>query len=120
MLGSQVPVILACVVSFLVILSHSAEEVRGRSWALIGFGLLCLLCLLMPAVQSIAVAMLPKSGVPVEFKPWIFTGLAVFWSLLRGVAYLCLLAALVARPAAPPLMDLPPVPPVPRPPYEPR
>lgn len=111
MLPSQIPVILACVVSFSVILSRTDEEVRGRSWALVGFGLLSVLCVLMPAVQSIALTSLTKSSITSDLRSWIFTGLAVFWSLLRGFAYMCLLLALVARPASSPFS---------RPSYEPR
>ncbi len=114
MLLSQAPVILVCVVCFLVLLTRTNDEVRGRGWGLAGFGLLLALSFVTPAVHSMVQASMMKSSVDAATRSWVFTGMNFLWAVLRAFSYVCFLVALLSRPKQP---ATPPAPYVPRPPY---
>lgn len=94
--AAQVPVLIVSLVACAVILAKWKEGSRGSLWALLAFGLTLILCLVIPIVQTTAQSWAIQSGVAVTAGASVFTGLAVFWSVLRGITYVLLLVAVYA------------------------
>jgi len=93
---------LAC----LVIGVRRNELSTASSWALMGFGLSVLLCILIPIAQTLVQNWAMESGRSMAQRASVFTMLAVVWSLLRAISYgLLLMAVCVRRPANEPRME---------------
>ncbi len=71
-------------------------------WALMGFGLSTVLCLVIPIAQHGVQQWVAQSGgVNLASRSYIFTGLSIFWSSMRAISYgLLLMAILVGRTGA--------------------
>jgi hypothetical protein len=101
-LAMQVPSLLVCLVACVLILTRWKQTHGSSMWALLGFGLALILCILIPVVQTGVQSWVMHSG-DVAHRAYIFTGLGVLWSVLRAVSYALLLAAVFAgRSASPP------------------
>jgi hypothetical protein len=99
---TQIPTLVVCAVAFIMLLARGKESCPGRSWALLGFGLALGLSVVVPLVQN-AVQFSSHPGGDLVSRAWVFTGLSLFWSLVRAVSYACLLAGLLTRRAVPPV-----------------
>ena len=100
MFGAQLPILLVSLLACLVIGVRRNELSTAPSWALMGFGLSVLLCILIPIAQTLVQNWAMESGRSMAQRASVFTVLAVVWSLLRAVTYgLLLMAVCVRRPA---------------------
>jgi|GEM_PF-1424570 len=98
---TQLPTLVVCGVGFVMLLTKGKDADPGRLWALLGFGLAVVLGIVMPLAQGM-VQYSARSGGDLVPRAWIFTGMALLWSVLRAVSYACILAALLARRPTPP------------------
>jgi hypothetical protein len=94
--AAQLPILLVSVLGCLVIGVRRNELSTASSWALMGFGLSVLLCVLIPVTQTLAQNWAMDSGHSMAQRASLFTVLAVVWSLLRATSYGLLLMAIVA------------------------
>ena len=102
----QLPTLLVCLVAGVVILVKWKQASRGSIWALLGFGLALILCILIPVVQTSVQSWVMQSS-SVTGRANAFAGLQFLWSVLRAVTYALLLVAVFAgrsvpQPASPP------------------
>jgi len=95
--AAQLPILLVSVLGCLVVGVRRNELSTASSWALMGFGLSVLLCVLIPVTQMLAQNWAMDSGRSMAQRASLFTVLAVVWSLLRAASYALLLMAVVAR-----------------------
>jgi len=93
-LAMQLPVLLVCLGAGALILVRWKEMGPSGVWALCGFGLGAVLCLLIPAVQAGVIAWVNQSGNMAQ-RAWVFQALSVVWSILHAVCYAFLLVALL-------------------------
>jgi len=93
---AQLPVLIVSVLGCVVIVARKNELAGAASWALMGFGLSIVLCILIPAAQTIVQKWVMEGGTSVAQRASLFTVLGVVWSILRAVSYALLLAALLA------------------------
>jgi hypothetical protein len=100
MFAGQLPVLLVSVVGCLMMGGRWNEGSRAAGWALLGFGLSLVLCVLMPVGQLLIENWVVGSGQGFAQRAWAFTAMGFVWSVLRAASYGCLLMALVARRAA--------------------
>ena len=92
----QLPTLLVCLAACVIVLVRWRQLRGGAIWALAGFGLALVLCLVVPLVQTLAQHWVMQSGETSYQRAWVFTGLSVLWSLLRAGTYAFLLLAVVA------------------------
>ena len=99
---AQLPVLIVSLLGCVVIVARKNELSGAASWALMGFGLSIVLCVVIPAAQTIVQKWVMEGGTSVAQRASLFTVLAVFWSILRAASYALLLMAVLAgrRPAA--------------------
>jgi hypothetical protein len=94
-LATQLPVLVVCMVASVVVLVRWKEGSRGSLWALLGFGLALMLCIVVPVVQTTVQRWVMQSG-DVARRASVFTGLSILWSVLRASTYALLLVAVFA------------------------
>lgn len=103
----QLPTFIVCGVACLVILSRWKEGSQGSFWALVGFGSVLGLCILMPVAQAL-VQSWAFQGEQRAGRMWVFSAFSLVWSLLHAATYVFLLIAVFAgrgtsnRPQTPP------------------
>ncbi len=66
------------------------------SWALMGFGLSIVLCVLIPLAQMFIQRWVLEGGTSVGQRASVFTIVGLVWSILRAVSFGLLLMAIVA------------------------
>jgi hypothetical protein len=98
--AAQLPILLVSLLGCLVIGVRSNELSTASSWALMGFGLSVLLCVLIPVAQAVVQNWAMDGGHSMAQRASVFTIMAVIWSLLRAVSYALLLMAVLARRTA--------------------
>ena len=94
-LAIQLPTLIVCLVGSVVVLIRWKEAPRGSLWALLGFGLALMLCIVVPVVQTTVQRWVMASG-DVARRASVFGGLSILWSVLRATTYALLLAAVFA------------------------
>ena len=94
--AAQLPILLVSVLGCLVVAVRRNELSTAASWALMGFGLSLLLCVLIPMAQTVVQNWVMESGQNMAQRASVFTILAVVWSLLRAASYALLLMAVIA------------------------
>jgi uncharacterized Tic20 family protein len=94
--AAQLPILLVSMLGCLVVGVRRNELSTASSWALMGFGLSVLLCVLIPVVQMLVQNWAISSGPSMPQRASVFTVLAVVWSLLRAASYALLLMAIIA------------------------
>jgi hypothetical protein len=100
MFAINVPVLLVCFVAGVVILGRWRDAPSASLWALLGFGLLVVLCFVMPLAQTILQQWMFENGQR-ESRMWALTAFGIVGSVLRALIYAFLLAAIYAgRPKA--------------------
>jgi hypothetical protein len=100
LLAGQLPILLVSVVGCLMMMGRWNEGSRAAGWALLGFGLSLVLCVLMPVGQALVQSWVVGNGQSIGQRAWAFTALGLFWSVLRAATYALLLLALLARSEA--------------------
>ena len=111
MLAVNVPTLIVCLVAGVVILTKWQQAASAALWALLGFGLILVLCFVIPIMQAAIQPWVFQSGNAAQ-RVWVFSVLTVFWSVLHALGYVFLLVAVFAgRPkpgaATPPPSSLP-------------
>ena len=104
----QLPILLVCVVAGVIILVRWKQMARGAIWALLGFGLALILCILIPVVQTSVQSWVMQGG-DIAYRASVFTGLSILWSVLRAISYALLLVAVIAGRSAPQPAPPPPL-----------
>lgn len=90
----QLPVLVVCLVGIMVALISWRHSPVASVWTLLAFGLVLLLCILIPISQQTMLRMMKESGVGTRVTANIVFGLA--WSVLRAVSYVLLLVGVYA------------------------
>jgi hypothetical protein len=97
---SYLPTFIVCLVAGVVVLTRWQEVSAGAMWAVMGFGLAALLCLLLPAVQVVLQHWVFQTGER-EARMWAFTALSFVSAVLHAAIYVMLLVAIFAGRAKP-------------------
>jgi len=96
----NVPTLLVCLVASIVILGRWGQAPRASLWAALGFGLVLILCFVMPFGQMMLQQWVFEDGQRAN-RMWAFTTFGIVGSVLHAVIYALLLAAIYAgRPKA--------------------
>ena len=102
MFVAQLPVLIVSVLGCVIVASRRNELGAAASWALMGFGLSVVLCVLIPVAQLLVQNWVMQGGASVAQRASMLTVLALVWSVARAVSFGLLLLAIVAgrqRPA---------------------
>jgi hypothetical protein len=91
----QLPTLIVCLVACVLILARWNSESRGLSWALLGFGFVLVLCLVLPVVTTILQGWV-FSGGQLAARRWAFTTVSIVSSVLHAASYVFLLVAVLA------------------------
>jgi hypothetical protein len=95
--AGQLPILLVSLVGCLVMMGRWNNGSRAAGWALLGFGLSLVLCVIMPVGQTLMQTWVVGSGQSMVQRAWAFTALGLVWSVLRAATYALLLMALWVR-----------------------
>jgi CDP-diglyceride synthetase len=99
-LAMNVPTLLVCFVAGVVILGRWREGSSASFFAALGFGLVLILCFLMPLAQTLLQQWVFENGQRAS-RMWAFTAFGIVGSVLHAIIYALLLAAIYAgRPKA--------------------
>jgi hypothetical protein len=100
LLAVNVPTLLVCFVAGVVILGRWGQAPRASVWAALGFGLVLVLCFVMPLAQTLIQQWVFENGQR-ESRMWAFTAFGIVISVVHAINYALLLAAIYAgRPKA--------------------
>jgi hypothetical protein len=100
MLLMQAPTMLVCLAACLVILARGKLSSQSSLWALLGFGSVLLLCMVIPLVQSLLQGWVSQGGYRAE-RMWVLSTFSFIWSVLHATTYVFLLLAILAgRPTS--------------------
>lgn len=100
MFAMNVPTLLICLVAGVVILGRWRDAANASLWALLGFGLVLVLCFVMPLAQTMLQQWVFENGQR-ESRVWAFTAFGIVGSVLHAFIYALLLVAIYAgRPKA--------------------
>lgn len=95
--AAQLPILLVSLLGCVIIAARRNDLSAASSWALMGFGLSVLLCILIPVGQMLVQNWAMQSGESMARRATVFSGIAIVWSLLRAATYALLLMAVLAR-----------------------
>ena len=96
MFVGQLPILIISLLGCVVIMGRKNELGDAAAWALMGFGLSIVLCVLIPLAQTFVQKWVLEGGTSVAQRASVFTVLGLVWSILRAVSYGLLLMAIVA------------------------
>jgi len=108
MLSTQLPTMIVCLVACVLILTRWTEGSRGLLWALLGFGSVLALCLVLPVVHTLIQCWVVQNSGQLAGRMWVFTAVSVVSSFLHAATYVLLLIAVLAGHPAPKTVNLPP------------
>ena len=91
----QLPTLIVCLVACIIILTKRGAASRGSSWALLGFGSVLFLCIVMPVVQTILQSWIFQSGQRAD-RMWALTTVWIVGPVLDAATYVFLLLAVLA------------------------
>lgn len=95
----QLPVVIVCLAAGIITFSKRNQAPSASRWALLGFGLALIMTLIIPVSQAAVRQWMIQSGQSSQTINLVFSGLGVFWSLLRAATYgLLLVAVFAGRP----------------------
>ena len=96
---TQIPVFAVCLIGTILILVRWNQASRTSTWALAGFGLSALLCVIIPIVQvGVQQWFIQNGGNGIAPRAYIYTVLSFLWASLRAISYgLLLVGFLVGR-----------------------
>lgn len=93
----NLPIMIVCLGACVVILSRWGFRSAWSMWALFGFGLGFVIAIVGPITQGLLRSWVSSSGDVIHYT-WIFSALALFWSVLHAIAYgLIFMAVLEGR-----------------------
>ena len=95
MFAVYLPRLIICVVACIVILAKWREAHSGALWAILGFGLALVLCVVMPVGQTVLQHWVLQNG-DRESRMWAFSAFGMVGSVLQAVIYVFLLIAIFA------------------------
>jgi hypothetical protein len=101
MLVVQLPTLFVCFVAGVVILGRWKHAPKGAMWALLGFGLTVILCIVIPVAQTGVQEWMTRNGGTMSERASVLAGLGFLWSVLRAVTYALLLVAVFAGRSTP-------------------
>src|ERR1043165_434870 len=87
MFVGQLPVLIVSLLGCVVIMARKNELGGAASWALMGFGLSIVLCVLIPLAQTFIQRWVLEGGTSVGQRASVFTIVGLVWSILRAVSY---------------------------------
>ncbi len=90
------PVLIACVVAIIVILTQGRRLSGAASWALLGFGLALALCFAMPLGQVVLQTWIVRGAHSLKESSWMFSVFGLASSTLHAVVLILLLVAVFA------------------------
>lgn len=96
MFVAQLPVLIVSVLGCVIVAARRNELGGAASWALMGFGLSVVLCVLIPLAQTFVQRWVMEGGASVTQRASMLTVLALVWSIARAVSLGLLLMAIVA------------------------
>ena len=82
----QLPTLIVCLTACFVLVSKWKLGSQGSFWALLGFGLVLVLCIAMPVVQTILQSWVMQSG-QVGQRVWVFSVFSIIGSVLHATAF---------------------------------
>jgi len=91
----QLPTLIVCLVACIIILTKRGTASRASSWALLGFGSVLCLCIVMPVVHTAIQSWVFQSGQRAD-RMWAFTTVSIVGSVLDAATYVFLLLAVLA------------------------
>jgi hypothetical protein len=91
----QLPTLIVCLVACIIILTKRGAASRASSWALLGFGSVLILCIVMPVVETILQSWIFQSGQHAD-RMWALTTVSIISTLLYAATYVFLLLAVLA------------------------
>jgi uncharacterized Tic20 family protein len=94
---AQLPILIVSVLGCLVVGTRREEFAGAAMWALMGFGLSVILCIVIPVAQALIQKWVVEGGGSMAQRASVFTVVGVVWSVLRAASYALLLMALVVR-----------------------
>ena len=100
MFVAQLPILIVSLLGCLVVAARRNELSGASAWALMGFGLSVILCIVIPVGQTLVQHWVIESGGSMAQRASVFTVLAVVWAVLRAASYALLLMAIVAGRSA--------------------
>ena len=101
----QSPILLVCIAAIVVTILRWNDATRGSVWAVLGFGLACALCLIIPVAQMLTQQWMMRAGHKPEDVATVYQIQAVVWAILRAMSYVFLVLAVFAgRSSGPPLL----------------
>ena len=107
MLSVQLPTMVVCLAACVVILTKWDAGSRGLLWALLGFGSVLVLSLVLPVVHTMIQSWAVHGG-QLAGRMWAFTAVSVVSSVLHAVVYVFFLIAVLAGRPAPDTTNPPP------------
>jgi len=96
MFVAQLPILIVSLLGCVVIVARKNELGTAFSWAVMGFGLSIVLCILVPVTQMVVQKWIWESGESMAQRASVFAVLGLVWSVLRALSYGLLLMAIVA------------------------
>jgi hypothetical protein len=91
----NLPTLLICLVAGVVILTKWRQGSSGSLWAIAGFGLLLILCFVVPFVQTVLQLWFMHTGAS-NSRVWALTAFSIVASVLHACIYAILLVAIFA------------------------
>ena len=93
---TQLPIFAVCLAATIAIVFRWKQAPRASMWALMGFGLAAVLCLVIPIAQvGVQQWVVQTSGGSIASRSrTIFTAMSLLWSSPRAVTYALLLVAI--------------------------
>jgi hypothetical protein len=95
LLATNLPTLIVCFIAGVVILGRWREGSSASFYAALGFGLVLVLCFVMPLAQTMIQQWVFENGQRAT-RMWAFTALGVVGSVLHAIIYALLLAAIFA------------------------
>jgi len=91
----ELPTLIVCLVACIIILTKRGAAPRASSWALLGFGSVLFLCIVMPVVHTAIQSWVFQSGHRTD-REWAFTAVSLVAIVLHAATYVFLLLAVLA------------------------
>jgi hypothetical protein len=107
----NLPTVIVCVAAGVVLVMNWRQGSTGSLWALLGFGLLLVLCFVIPIGQTMLQQWVFQSGQRAT-RMWAFSTFAVINSVLHAVVYAFLLVAVFAGRSKPDARNSAAMPPI--------
>ena len=94
----QLPTLAVCLAAMVVIFIKWKQSPSAAMWALLGFGLIVFVAIVMPLVQTVIQYWIfqDRDSGNMAGRSWVFGAVSIIWAVLHAVSYLFLLIAVFA------------------------